>query len=165
MLFLHLHHKHKQIDQLLVHFLFSIFLLLLHIPLYLAILYLKRETSEITVVGVSCEPEAAIPGVRTLKKLGEISFNWKDVINHRVEIGTKESYKKSLLLCRLGLMAGPSSGFALAGLLKFLEEQKNRAGLEKLRNKDGDVVAVFICPDTPFPYLDKYSTHLDASDF
>ena len=48
---------------------------------------------------------------------------------------------------------------------KFLEEQKNNSGLEKLRNKDGDVVAVFICPDTPFPYLDKYSTHLDPSDF
>jgi cysteine synthase len=127
--------------------------------------YLKKKSAGLTVVGVNCEPEAAIPGVRTLKRLGEISFGWKNIISHRVEAGTKESYKKSLSLCRLGLMAGPSSGFALAGLLKFLEQQKADSALDRLRNKGGKVVAVFICPDTPFPYLDKYSTHLDPSDF
>ena len=60
-------------------------------------------------------------------------------------------------------MAGPSSGFALSGLLKFLEEQKNN--FNELKNEDGKVISVFICPDTPLPYLDKYSTHLDPSDF
>jgi cysteine synthase len=59
-------------------------------------------------------------------------------------------------------MAGPSSGFAYAGLLRFLGEQPD---LDGLRNKKGEVVATFICPDTPFPYLDKYSTILDPSDF
>jgi hypothetical protein len=34
-----------------------------------------------------------------------------------------------------------------------------------LRNNDDEVYAVFICGDTPFPYLDKYSTHLDPEDF
>jgi hypothetical protein len=59
-------------------------------------------------------------------------------------------------------MAGPSSGFALAGLLRFLG---NQTDLDEFRNSDGEVVAAFICCDTPFPYLDKYSTVLDPADF
>ena len=42
---------------------------------------------------------------------------------------------------------------------------ENKRDLHGLRNKKGEVVATFICPDTPFPYLDKYSTILDPSDF
>ncbi len=76
----------------------------------------------------------------------------------RVEAATKESYKKSLDLCRVGLLAGPSSGFALAGLLRYFDQQKD---LDRFRNQEGEVVSVFVCCDTPFPYLDKYSTILD----
>jgi cysteine synthase A len=79
-----------------------------------------------------------------------------------VGAATKESYKKSLDLCRVGLLAGPSSGFALAGLLRFLGEHHD---LDRFRNSDGEVMASFICCDTPFPYLDKYSTILDPEDF
>jgi hypothetical protein len=32
-------------------------------------------------------------------------------------------------------------------------------------HSDGEVLAIFVCCDTPFPYLDKYSTILDAADF
>jgi hypothetical protein len=62
-------------------------------------------------------------------------------------------------------MGGPSSGFALAGLLQFLQVRAESSALDELRNAAGEVYAVFICGDTPLPYLDKYSTHLDASDF
>jgi hypothetical protein len=47
-------------------------------------------------------------------------------------------------------------------LLRFLEAQTD---LDSFRNADGEVVAVFVCCDTPFPYLDKYSTILDPADF
>ena len=115
-----------------------------------------------TVVGVYCLPNNAIPGVRSIERLAEISFDWESEVPNRVGVGTKESYKKSLDLCRAGLMAGPSSGFALAGLLRFLEEQRS---LDQFRNSDGEIVAVVVCCDTPFPYLDKYSTILDPTDF
>ena len=82
-----------------------------------------------------------------------------------MEVETRESFKKSLELCRAGLMAGPSSGFALVGLLKFLRGREAASTLDGLRNADGEVIATFICADTPLPYLDKYSTHLDPSDF
>lgn len=127
--------------------------------------YLRKIVAKVYIIGVNLPENNAIPGVRTLKKLEEISFPWDKKIYRRIEAGTKESFEKSLALCRAGLIAGPSSGFALAGLLKFLNEKQNLADLDSFRNKDGNIVAVFICPDTPFPYLDKYSTILDPSDF
>lgn len=37
--------------------------------------------------------------------------------------------------------------------------------LDGLRNQNGEVVAAFICPDSPFPYLDEYFEYLDDSYF
>ena len=125
--------------------------------------FFDKCKASVTVVGVVCAPDNAVPGVRTARQLQEIGFDWQNMMDHQVEAGTKESFKRSLQLCRAGLMAGPSSGFALAGLLKFLDSQRGQ--LDALRNANGEVVASFICTDTPLPYLDKYSTHLDPSDF
>jgi cysteine synthase len=128
--------------------------------------YFRRESSsKVTLVGIICRADSAVPGVRSEARLAEIAFDWRNSADCIVEVGTKESYKKSLELCRAGLIAGPSSGFALAGLLNFLENQRSKGILDSLRNKNGEVVSVFICPDSPLPYLDKYSTHLDAADF
>ncbi len=125
--------------------------------------YFRQQKSQVTIVGAVCEPGHAVPGVRSESRLQEIGFDWRSAADCIVEVPTKISFKKSLELCRTGLMAGPSSGFALAGLLKFFEMKSDE--LDRMRNADGFVVAGFICPDTPLPYLDKYSTHLDPSDF
>jgi cysteine synthase A len=127
--------------------------------------YFRRQPAKIAIVGVICKADNAVPGVRTAAKLKEVGFDWRGAADCIVEAGTKESFRYSLRMCRAGFMAGPSSGFALAGLLRYLERAKNEAGFDGLRNKDGEVYAVFICGDTPLPYLDKYSTHLDATDF
>ncbi len=127
-----------------------------------AVQYFREYGHKVTVVGVYVLPGSAVPGVRSVERLQEISFDWESEVPHRVGAATKESYKKSLDLCRVGLLAGPSSGFALAGLLRFLGEHQD---LDRFRNADGEVVAAFICCDTPFPYLDKYSTILDPADF
>ena len=126
-----------------------------------AVQFFREKGNGVTVVGTYCLPGAAVPGVRSINGLGEIAFDWESEVPHRVGAGTAESYKKSLDLCRAGLIAGPSSGFALAGLLRFLEQ----SDLDRFRNSDGDVLAAFICCDTPFPYLDKYSTILSPTDF
>jgi hypothetical protein len=42
-----------------------------------------------------------------------------------IDVKTKDSFKRSLELCRWGIMAGPSFGFALAGLQRFLESRKS----------------------------------------
>lgn len=126
--------------------------------------FFRRTSPKVALVGAICGPNSAVPGVRSERSLREIAFPWREAADAIVEVETRESFKKSLELCRCGLMGGPSSGFALTGLLRFLRERE-AAALDALRNDDGEVVAAFICADTPLPYLDKYSTHLDPSDF
>jgi cysteine synthase len=127
--------------------------------------YFRGQSQPVAMVGIICRPESAVPGVRSKARLKEIGFDWQGAADCIVEAGTKESFRHSLKLCRAGLMAGPSSGFALAGLLRYLQEKREESSLDSLRNQDGEVRAVFICGDTPLPYLDKYSTHLESSDF
>lgn len=127
--------------------------------------YLKKRSRNVTVVGVARSPNNPVPGVRTPNLLREIAFDWQKVTDHMETIGTKESFTESLKLCRAGLMVGPSSGFALAGLFNFLSKQKANGNLDDLRNRNGEIVAVFICPDSPLPYLNEYFEYLDESDF
>ncbi|MDO8571828.1 MAG: pyridoxal-phosphate dependent enzyme [bacterium] len=127
--------------------------------------YLKKKSKKVTVVGVARSPNNPVPGVRTPNLLREIAFDWQKVTDHLEEIGTKESFEESLRLCRAGLMVGPSSGFALAGLYSFLSKQKAAGSLNHLKNKDGKIIAVFICPDSPLPYLNEYFEYLDETNF
>lgn len=128
-------------------------------------LYIKENGLKTSVIGVILDDEdrPAVPGVRTEKRLAEISFDWQSKMDYTVLANTKESYLWSLRLCRSGILGGSSSGFAFAGLKRFLETHEGE--LDKFRNRDGEVVAVFVCPDTALPYLDKYGTHLDPEDF
>ena len=119
--------------------------------------YLKAKNKDIKIIGVSRKPNNPIPGVRTNNLLKEISFNWKDYVDHQEEVGTTESFKKSLELCRSGIMVGPSSGFALVGLLNYLKKQTF--------DKDKEKIAVVVCPDSPFPYISEYFEYLDKTEF
>jgi cysteine synthase len=127
--------------------------------------FFRSVAAKIATVGCLCAPNEAVPGVRSRARLSEIEFDWEAALDATVEVGTKESFRLSLKLCQSGLMAGPSSGFALAGLYRAVAEAKSQKRLDGWRNRDGEVVAVFICADTPLPYLEKYSTHLDAWEF
>ncbi len=127
--------------------------------------YLKSKSQNVATVGVARLPNNPVPGVRTPNLLREIAFDWKSATDFTEEAGTKESFEKSLELCRSGIMAGPSSGFALAGLLSFLSKQNGSGSLNRFRNEDGEIVAVFICPDSPLPYLNEYFEYLDESHF
>ena len=119
----------------------------------------------VQLVGARCAPGHAVPGVRSEARLAEIRFPWHEGI-HPVEVTTKDSFRASLKLIRHGLLAGPSSGLALAGLLDFLAQRRqDPEAWAALRNPAGDIVAAFVCGDTPHLYVDKYSTHLDPADF
>lgn len=125
--------------------------------------FLRKQAAGVRTVGVICEPDQVIPGVRSERRLQEIGFEWREAADHLVEVGAAASFEQSVRLCRSGVMAGPSSGFALAGLLQFLGARKASFELDQLRNRNGDVLAVFTCGDTPLPYLDQYSPYLDSS--
>ncbi|MDO8302217.1 MAG: pyridoxal-phosphate dependent enzyme [Sedimentisphaerales bacterium] len=125
----------------------------------------REKPTKVSIVGALCAKGHAVPGVRSEAKLKDIRFDWKKGI-HNVEVESKESYRKSLELIRAGFMAGPSSGFAFAGLLRFLTECLSANSLaEQLRNVDGEIFAVFVAGDIPHIYLDKYPTILDPEDF
>ncbi len=127
--------------------------------------YLKEKSEKVVRVGVARLPNNPVPGVRTPNLLREIAFDWKRATDYMEEIGTKDSFEKSLELCRTGIIAGPSSGFALQGLLQFFQKQKKQGKLGNLRNGEGEIIAVFICSDSPFPYINEYFEYLDESYF
>jgi S-sulfo-L-cysteine synthase (O-acetyl-L-serine-dependent) len=129
--------------------------------------YLKAQNSNVFVLGVNLLPGEEVPGARDLARIKkEITLPWQDSVDNCQEVGAKESYASSFDLCRLaGLNAGPSSGSAYLGLVRFLLLQEAHGSLDKLRNKHGRVVAVFACPDGPEAYLEKYFTWLPARKF
>lgn len=127
--------------------------------------FFKKRNKFIKTVGVIRSPNNPVPGVRTRGLLNMIAFDWKKYTDCFEEIGTKESFEKSLDLIRSGLVVGPSSGFALAGLLKNIQSLKEQKKLDELKNKSGKINSVFICCDSPFPYLDDYFIYLDKNNF
>lgn len=126
---------------------------------------LKKKNGAIQVVGVMREDSSYVPGVRTKGLLELIGFDWEKQVDYIEKIGTAESYRMSMQLSRNGIVVGPSSGFALCGLLKFLEKRIQNNTLDELRNNNKDINCVFICPDGPVPYLDEYFKYLDPADF
>lgn len=118
--------------------------------------YFKKRNPNVKAIGVEGTPESDVPGVRTEEKLKEVTLPWKQEIDKLYDVNMKDSFEKSIELCRAGIMAGPSAGFALTAMLRYIKEQKDASKLDELRNKDGEIVCVFICSDSPLPYLDMY---------
>ena len=128
--------------------------------------FLKRKDSAVKVVGVLRAPDNYVPGVRTEDLLNVVDFDWRSHVDSIEPVETKASYISSMALSRNGILAGPSSGLALAGLINHLEDLKESDHLDDLRrSSDGEITCVFPCPDGPMPYLDEYFKYIDASHF
>ena len=128
--------------------------------------FLKSKKESLQVVGAMRAPDQYVPGVRTDKLLKLVGFDWQEYVDSIERVDTAVSYQLSMELSRQGIVVGPSSGLALAGLLQYLTGLKQKNKIEALRdNQSGDVVCVFLCPDGPLPYLDEYFKYLDSSNF
>ena len=129
-------------------------------------MFLKSKKESLQVVGAMRAPDQYVPGVRTDKLLKLVGFDWQEHVDSIERVDTTVSYRLSMELSRQGIVVGPSSGLALAGLLQYLTELKQNNKIEDLRDNQGDdVVCVFLCPDGPLPYLDEYFKYLDSSHF
>jgi cysteine synthase A len=124
--------------------------------------YLNKKIPSLKVVGVVRTPNNLVPGVRTINGLGEVSFPWDKILTEPLEeVNKKEAYSASLSLIRSGLLVGPSAGFAYAGVLRHLKRLEKTNKIESLRGRH----VVFICPDTPFPYVTDYEKVLGPKHF
>ena len=129
-------------------------------------MFLKKQNPNIKVVGVMRAPDNYVPGVRTENLLNVVDFEWREHVDALEGVKTEASYLMSLQMSRLGILAGPSSGLALAGLLDHIAKLKEADDLNALRHADsGDITCVFPCPDGPMAYLDEYFKYVDASNF
>ena len=124
----------------------------------------KFDNKAEVIIGYS-SPEDQIPGTRSEKRLKKVNLYKPSRFKHRVEVNTHTAYVWSFRLCRFGLLLGPSSGLAYAALLKTLKKLKKQGKLKKYQDKHGEVTVVVIGHDTPFLYLDKYSTQLSKRDY
>lgn len=127
--------------------------------------FLKKKSSRVQAIGVVRAPNNPVPGVRTQSLLSQIAFRWQRAIDSLETVPTSAAYARSLELCRAGLLVGPSSGFALQGVFEFIKRAKENKTLHTYKNEQGEIVVVFLCCDTPFPYIEEYFEHLDAKHF
>jgi cysteine synthase len=72
----------------------------------------------------------------------------------------------SMQLSREGIIAGPSSGEALHGLLNYLRKLKDAERLQELADLlTGEISCVVICCDLPYQYMDGYCQKLGENEF
>lgn len=108
--------------------------------------YLK-ERGPVRVIGVHPEEGHDIPGVRSLRQLAQTRFYRPREYDGTVEVSDRDAYELCLRINREeSIIAGPSSGMALAGALRTVPDE------------DG-VLAVVIFPDNAFKYASSFARH------
>ena len=109
--------------------------------------FLKGRNPAIKVLGVYPEEGHDIPGVRSKRQLGQTKLYVPKEYDGEVEISNKAAFDLCLRLNREeSIIAGPSSGLALAGALKLIPDEPG-------------VVAVVIFPDNIFKYGSSICRH------
>lgn len=130
-------------------------------------LAMKALKPSVLRLGVTTAPGDRVPGPRSEALLAPVQFPWRQAIDAMEWVGSTDSYSLSMRLCRFGLLVGPSSGFALQGLLQYLQKAKEQGQLDLWKASTGrDAISgVFVCCDGPFQYIDDYFTKLPSGEF
>ena len=106
-----------------------------------------KERGPVRVIGVHPEEGHDIPGVRSIRQLAQTRFFRPEEYDGTVEIADRDAYDLCLRINREeSVIAGPSSGMALAGALRTVPDE---AG----------VLAVVIFPDNAFKYASSFARH------
>lgn len=109
--------------------------------------FLKSRNKGVKVLGVYPEDGHDIPGVRSKRQLAQTKLYFPQEYDGEVEVTDKEAYELCLRLNREeSIIAGPSSGMALAGALKMVPDEPG-------------VIAVVIFPDNIFKYASSVCRH------
>lgn len=109
--------------------------------------YLKEKNSSVQLIGVHPEEGHDIPGVRSIVQLRQTKLFRPELYDQLVEVSTSEAFDLCLRINREeSIIAGPSSGLALAGALKVIQDDEN-------------AVVVVIFPDNAFKYASSFQRH------
>src|ERR1043165_8249344 len=86
--------------------------------------FLKSKNAAVKVLGVYPEDGHDIPGARSKRQLGQTKLYFPREYYGETEITNREAYELCLRLNREeSVIAGPSSGMALAGALKLVPDE------------------------------------------
>jgi cysteine synthase/rhodanese-related sulfurtransferase len=106
-----------------------------------------KEQGAVKVLGVSPEEGHDIPGVRSQRQLSQTKLYRPDEYDGESEVTNRDAYDMCLRLNREeSIIAGPSSGMALVGALRLVDDQP------------GNLVVV-IFPDDIFKYASSVVRH------
>ncbi len=109
--------------------------------------FLKEKNQAIKVLGAHPAEGHDIPGVRSITKLRLTRFYLPAEYDGQVEVSDEQAFEMCLRLNREeSIIAGPSSGMALAGALQLVPDEPG-------------VVAVVIFPDNVFKYTTSMQRH------
>ena len=110
--------------------------------------FLKEKNPTIKVHGVHPEEGHDIPGVRSLRQLQQTEFFRPDEYDALLEVTNQVAFDLCLRLNREeSIIAGPSSGMALAGAFELVPDEPG-------------VLAVVMFPDNAFKYASSVVKHL-----
>ncbi len=110
--------------------------------------FLKKQKSDVRVLGVHPSEGHDIPGVRSLRQLKQTQLFVPDEYDGLVEVNDEEAFGMAQRLNQEeSIIAGPSSGMALTGALKLIPDEPG-------------VVVVVIFPDNVFKYTTSLRKHL-----
>jgi cysteine synthase/rhodanese-related sulfurtransferase len=110
--------------------------------------FLKEQRADVRVLGVHPVEGHDIPGVRSIRQLKQTALFFPNEYDGLVDVENKEAFE----LCRRlnqedSIIAGPSSGMALAGAFKLVPDEPG-------------VVCVVLFPDNAFKYASSMRKHL-----
>ncbi len=109
--------------------------------------FLKEQNSAVKVHGIHPVEGHDIPGVRSLKQLVQTELYSPDQYDELTAVDNQDAYELCLRLNREeSIIAGPSSGMALAGAFIMVPDEP-------------DNVVVVVFPDNAFKYASSFQRH------
>ncbi|KAL2133423.1 hypothetical protein VTI74DRAFT_2349 [Chaetomium olivicolor] len=128
--------------------------------------YLKSKKPSTRTLGVFNVFGDPTPGPRHFENFNSCGFPWAQAVDTFVDVASVDSYRTSMHLSREGIIAGPSSGQALKGILDYVGHLKKTGELKQLADPaTGEVSCVFTCNDLPYQYLSMYFQKLGQEEF
>jgi cysteine synthase/rhodanese-related sulfurtransferase len=110
--------------------------------------FLKQQNAGVRVLGVHPADGHDIPGVRSIRQLKQTELFAPKEYDALVEVSNEEAFRMAKRLNQEeSIVAGPSSGMALAGALKLVPDEPG-------------VVCVVVFPDNAFKYTSSMRKHL-----